>query len=148
MRSRDPRVKYVISNGRIGTPATDREWRRYCGANPHDHHTHVSVHASHATEVGDWLLAPQAETRTKPKPVEQREAPEVMQLIEVDGTGSIFAVGGGWAHHVQTLTILEEGQRTGLYSSDVRKVSQAFAASIPRADVAIKWLGATQGVAP
>ena len=45
---RDPRVKYVISNGQIansaatgGSPAW--AWRKYTGKNRHDHHFHISV---------------------------------------------------------------------------------------------------------
>lgn len=43
---RDPRIKYVISNRRIWTPAVSQSWRKYNGVNPHDKHTHVSVKAS------------------------------------------------------------------------------------------------------
>jgi len=47
--SRDPRIKYIIFNGRIvksyvdgkGIPAWT--WQKYTGANKHDHHMHVSV---------------------------------------------------------------------------------------------------------
>lgn len=44
--SRDPRIKYVISNRRIASGAgglSPWKWRKYTGANPHDHHCHVSV---------------------------------------------------------------------------------------------------------
>ena len=40
-RRRDPRVKYIISNGFIWTPA--RGWKPYTGPNPHSGHVHVSV---------------------------------------------------------------------------------------------------------
>lgn len=41
---KDPRVKYVISRGKIWSLARDREgWRVYNGPNPHTGHTHVSV---------------------------------------------------------------------------------------------------------
>lgn len=47
-QSRDPRIKYIISNRRIanfqaldGQPAF--AWRPYNGANPHTHHFHISV---------------------------------------------------------------------------------------------------------
>lgn len=42
----DPRLKYVISNRRIGSgPAGPQpgKWRKYSGSNPHDHHVHISV---------------------------------------------------------------------------------------------------------
>lgn len=44
--SRDPRIKYVISNRRIASGTggpSPWKWRKYTGANPHDHHCHVSV---------------------------------------------------------------------------------------------------------
>lgn len=46
--SHDPRIKYIISNGRIanfqalgGQPAF--AWRPYTGSNPHEKHFHISV---------------------------------------------------------------------------------------------------------
>jgi hypothetical protein len=42
--NKDPRIKYVISNGRIFSSAISPwQWRRYTGANRHAHHIHVSV---------------------------------------------------------------------------------------------------------
>lgn len=50
--SRDPRIKYVISNRKICSgPAQDHQawlWRPYTGANPHDHHCHLSVQENEA----------------------------------------------------------------------------------------------------
>ncbi len=46
LAKQDPRLKYVISNRRIGAgPAGPQPgvWRKYTGTNPHDHHVHVSV---------------------------------------------------------------------------------------------------------
>lgn len=43
----EPRVKYIISNGRIcsglNQPYRPGIWRPYKGSNPHDEHVHVSV---------------------------------------------------------------------------------------------------------
>ncbi len=39
--SRDPRVKYVIRNGRIWQPTTG--WRTYTGINSHSQHAHISI---------------------------------------------------------------------------------------------------------
>jgi peptidoglycan hydrolase-like protein with peptidoglycan-binding domain len=39
----DPRTDYLISNGRIWNPAASKDWRKYTGSNPHDHHMHISV---------------------------------------------------------------------------------------------------------
>jgi len=47
LASKDPRIKYIISNKKIasgtgqGHPAW--AWRPYTGANPHNHHCHISV---------------------------------------------------------------------------------------------------------
>ena len=48
--SKDARIKYVISNGRIASSFTAGNnapwaWRVYTGKNKHDHHFHVSVRA-------------------------------------------------------------------------------------------------------
>jgi peptidoglycan hydrolase-like protein with peptidoglycan-binding domain len=44
--SRDPRIKYVISNRKIASGSNGPkawEWRAYSGTNPHNHHCHISV---------------------------------------------------------------------------------------------------------
>ncbi|WP_216819790.1 hypothetical protein [Zoogloea sp. LCSB751] len=42
--SRDPRIKYIIWNRRICSSTVQPwVWRAYTGANPHDHHVHLSV---------------------------------------------------------------------------------------------------------
>lgn len=46
LKNQDTRLKYVISNRRIGSgPAGVQPgvWRKYTGSNPHDHHCHISV---------------------------------------------------------------------------------------------------------
>lgn len=54
--SRDPRIKYVIWNRRIWTPAVSHGWRAYSGSNPHDKHIHISVVAEKKLYdgAGDW----------------------------------------------------------------------------------------------
>lgn len=48
-RNRDPRIHYVISNGRIwNTQVSPYVWRDYNGANKHDQHVHISVNQSQA----------------------------------------------------------------------------------------------------
>jgi hypothetical protein len=41
--SRDPRIKYIISNRRIWNPVISKDWRPYTGSNPHSKHVHISV---------------------------------------------------------------------------------------------------------
>ena len=44
--SRDPRIKYIISDGQIcNSTVSPWVWRKYTGADPHDHHFHISVKA-------------------------------------------------------------------------------------------------------
>lgn len=56
---RDPRIKYVISNKRIFSSATNPwVWRNYTGSNPHSSHMHLSVHSTknHYDHEGAWQL--------------------------------------------------------------------------------------------
>ena len=46
LRKQDSRISYIISNRRIGSGPKGPQpgkWRKYTGANPHDHHVHISV---------------------------------------------------------------------------------------------------------
>lgn len=46
LKNRDIRIKYVISNRRIGSGDAGPQpwtWRPYTGKNPHDHHCHISI---------------------------------------------------------------------------------------------------------
>lgn len=52
---RDPRVKYVISNGRIWNPNVSPDWRAYSGENPHTKHAHVSIHATARDDTSTWF---------------------------------------------------------------------------------------------
>lgn len=55
---RDPRVKYIISEGRIWTPA--KGWTQYLGSNRHDHHAHYSILNTPAArdDTRPWLSFP------------------------------------------------------------------------------------------
>jgi hypothetical protein len=59
-RRRDPRIKYIISNGRIAGPGKSGkggwEWHPYTGANPHGHHVHVSVTKAGCHDTSPWWL--------------------------------------------------------------------------------------------
>jgi len=64
LTNRDPRIKYVISNRRIGgDPAYSKRnrqrmwtWGGYFGKNPHDHHVHISVNADDGDDISQWNL--------------------------------------------------------------------------------------------
>lgn len=55
--TKDRRVKYVISNGRIFSSLVQPwQWRPYDGQNKHAHHTHISVTLEHADDSEPWTL--------------------------------------------------------------------------------------------
>jgi hypothetical protein len=60
LKRQDHRLKYVISNRRIGSgPAGPAPgvWRPYAGKNPHDHHCHVSIMPGQlADDMTDWSI--------------------------------------------------------------------------------------------
>lgn len=60
LAKQDRRLKYVISNRRIGSGPggpSPGVWRKYTGANPHDHHCHISiVSGALAEDVSDWNI--------------------------------------------------------------------------------------------
>lgn len=61
LAKQDHRLKYVISNRRIGSgPAGPSAgiWRPYHGVNPHDHHVHISVMAQKVLydDTKDWSV--------------------------------------------------------------------------------------------
>lgn len=60
--TRDPRVKYVICNRRMFSsyPAHGFDawmWRPYDGSNPHESHTHLSVHPDALFDTSPWFPA-------------------------------------------------------------------------------------------
>jgi len=60
LKQQDRRLKYVISNRRIGSgPAgpSAGKWRPYSGSNPHDHHVHISIMpGALADDVAPWAI--------------------------------------------------------------------------------------------
>lgn len=60
LAAQDPRLSYIISNGRIGSGPTGKQpgvWRKYTGANRHDHHVHFScVSSKGQDDMADWGL--------------------------------------------------------------------------------------------
>jgi hypothetical protein len=62
LHNKDPRIKYVISNRRIGSGSTGPApwtWRKYTGLNAHQHHVHISVKSdkAHYDNRGEWNLS-------------------------------------------------------------------------------------------
>lgn len=59
LRHQDSRISYIISNRRIGSGPNGPQpgvWRKYNGANPHDHHVHISIAASRADDEQPWAF--------------------------------------------------------------------------------------------
>lgn len=55
--SKDPRIKYVICNGRIfSSKVSPWVWRQYTGTNAHSKHIHVSVDAALYDDARPWPL--------------------------------------------------------------------------------------------
>lgn len=52
---RDRRVKYLIRDRQIWNPSVALYWRAYYGANPHEHHGHVSILTAFEDDIADWF---------------------------------------------------------------------------------------------
>jgi hypothetical protein len=64
--SRDPRIKYVIWQGRIcSSKVQPWIWRKYTGANGHFQHVHISVDDDKSLydDESDWSIGQTAETQ-------------------------------------------------------------------------------------
>lgn len=57
--SRDPRVKYIIYEGKITVQGSQlQQWKKYTGVNAHKHHVHVSVFPDRRLfdDASDWAI--------------------------------------------------------------------------------------------
>lgn len=92
--NKDPRIKYVISNRRIGGDEGYAKrnghkawtWYTYNGENPHTGHVHVSCNKENEDDASDWLLP---------------EAP-IDFVAEGDGRGSWYSQFDGQYRWVDT----------------------------------------------
>jgi hypothetical protein len=87
--NRDPRIKYVISNGRIfSSIQRPWEWRKYTGSNPHRSHFHISVHSQkvHYDNANTWALGP-ASTTIAADPDDPKERP----ILRRGSTGELVS---------------------------------------------------------
>lgn len=98
IQSRDPRIKYIISNGRIVSGKDGpKPWvsRKYTGKNPHDKHVHISV-SSNVDSVALWknILVEEDETTFPPaqinlpvisKGVKGRSVERLQALLNLHG---------------------------------------------------------------
>ena len=113
--SRDPRILYIIWNRRIANSQVQPwVWRGYGGANPHDHHMHISVKADPAlydsTTAWDFSLtardtvqppktqpAPQRPPTPQPPVARPQPAPEPEDALAEPDTRS------GWEKFIDWL---------------------------------------------
>jgi hypothetical protein len=70
-QNRDPRIDYVISNGRIFAGPDGPQpwvWRKYTGANNHAKHVHVSIRPSLMDDARPWRLEAGGPITPEPEP--------------------------------------------------------------------------------
>lgn len=100
---RDPRVKYLISQGQICSSYAARgflpwTWRPYSGSNRHDRHAHVSVHDTPTSrnDTSSWFRA------AKPVPAPPATFPVVPFRMEARVFTFLLVTlgpdGSGWKH--------------------------------------------------
>ncbi len=83
LASRDARIKYVISNGRIASGAGGPSpwiWRKYTGKNPHNHHVHISVVSGKAGDAtAPWTFDLAVTPANAAKPVSKPRNPVLVR---------------------------------------------------------------------
>lgn len=84
--SKDPRVKYIIYEGRITVPGDITKWKKYKGVNPHSQHAHISVSSTPSLfdDDKDWVIG-SVNTPTDPVALESPPRPLIKRnSLEVD----------------------------------------------------------------
>lgn len=98
---RDPRVKYVIYEGRMfssyGTTArAPWEWGPYSGVNAHEHHLHLSILDDWVAErdTGPWGFAPAVAPVPAPPP-EPEDADSMFTYEYLSGSTNVLVLVAG-----------------------------------------------------
>lgn len=121
LKNKDPRVRYVISNGKIagGKGGPDPwHWRKYTGSNKHDHHTHVSV-TENPAEFDETVLWNFANLDHEI----QQQAPEANNYVAPPATLRIKSRG---ALVKELQTALGMAQVDGFFGSNTEAVLKAY----------------------
>ena len=102
-KKQDRRMKYVISNRRIGSGPQGPQagvWRKYTGSNPHDHHVHISVVAGPAGDATDpWNIdgvsspSPEAAESFTPPPPTLRKGSTGQDVRKLQAALHLFTDG-------------------------------------------------------
>lgn len=116
---RDPRIKYVISNGRIfaGPPGPSPwQWRTYTGSNKHSHHVHVSVIGSISAydNVAPWDIGGDWNEGKDAAPT-----PPARPLLKQGSRGDDVK-------KLQALLALPDKERDGIFGSKTKAAVVAF----------------------
>jgi hypothetical protein len=82
LKQKDPRVKYIISNRRIGSGPAGQQpgvWRQYNGSNAHKQHVHISVEDEKARydSTAEWKID---DLKTAPPPAKPKLVHPVISL--------------------------------------------------------------------
>jgi hypothetical protein len=92
LASRDPRIKYIISNKKIASGAGGTKpwvWRPYDGANAHSRHVHISVVPGPAgDDTADWKIG----AVPAPAPEPDKPAPPINRPLLAFGASNSKAV--------------------------------------------------------
>ncbi len=87
--SKDPRLSYIICNGRIVSGRKGPKpwvWRKYSGANGHYHHMHVSVLDEGQDDKTPWKIE-SAFKKQAPKPGEDLTKQQVNSVMHLGSKG-------------------------------------------------------------
>lgn len=128
--SRDPRVKYIIYEGRITVKGDITKWKDYSGVNPHRHHAHISVHSDKRLydSTAEWSIGnatPNATVPVPPPAVQPNGVPQ-FTLLKMGDKG--VAVTALQARLVQ-LNYLEVDDIDGDFGGRTRSAVQKFQTS-------------------
>lgn len=104
--SRDPRVRYVIYEGRIFKSYSGWVWQPYSGSNAHTQHLHVSIQRTDQARIDlrPWF---------PPRTLDDGDDMAELLTLTRGADGHIYIVSGVTAHHVSSLTDMNRWKAWG-----------------------------------
>lgn len=87
--SRDPRVKYIIYEGRITVAGSNlQQWKKYTGPNPHNHHFHISVNSDPKLydSTAEWAIG-NSSGNPNSSPAENPPPPATVRDLKIGDEG-------------------------------------------------------------